>query len=261
MLFADFGATAMPIHDWTRVSAGTFHDFHGASVIHLKESLNAGLLPKGYYAQSEQHTGRAIADILTLNTEDSGRHGTEGPPSDGGTAVLESPPRVGRKLVASPNAAYRAARRTVAVRHTSDHRVVALIEILSPANKDRPASVRAFVEKVHSVLDHGCHLLMVDLHPPGPHDPQGTHGAIWEAFDPQDYLLPRDKPFTLASYVAQPLPEAYVVHLAVGDPLPAWPLFLETDLSVDVPLAPTYEQAYRGVPEFWREVVEGRRAV
>ena len=35
----------MPIHDWTRVDAGLFHDFHQDWTIELSRSLNAGLLP------------------------------------------------------------------------------------------------------------------------------------------------------------------------------------------------------------------------
>ena len=33
----------MPLHDWARVSAGTYHDFHNSWITHLKEALNAGL--------------------------------------------------------------------------------------------------------------------------------------------------------------------------------------------------------------------------
>jgi hypothetical protein len=44
----------MPVHDWTRVDAGTFHAFHTSWLAHLMEALNAGLLPRGYYALSEQ---------------------------------------------------------------------------------------------------------------------------------------------------------------------------------------------------------------
>ncbi len=40
----------MPIHDWTRVSAGTIHHFHTMWITHVSEALNAGLLPEGYYA-------------------------------------------------------------------------------------------------------------------------------------------------------------------------------------------------------------------
>jgi len=41
----------MPMHDWTRVSAGTFHDFHCSWIAELKKTLNGGLLPPDYYAQ------------------------------------------------------------------------------------------------------------------------------------------------------------------------------------------------------------------
>ena len=35
------------------------------------------------------------------------------------------------------------------------------------------------------------------------------------------------------------------------------PLFLDLHAYVNVPLAVTYDAAYRGVPEVWREVLEG----
>ena len=50
----------------------------------------------------------------------------------------------------------------------------------------------------------------------------------------------------------------YLEHLAVGAALPAMPLFLRPDRYVDVPLEPTYQTAYRGMPAFWRDVLEGR---
>ena len=56
----------MPIHEWTRVDAGTFHAFDTAWVTHLSETMNDGPLPSGYYAMPEQHVGRSIADVLTL---------------------------------------------------------------------------------------------------------------------------------------------------------------------------------------------------
>jgi hypothetical protein len=40
----------MPVHDWTAVEAGTFHDFHVTWVPEIKKVLNSGLLPQGYYA-------------------------------------------------------------------------------------------------------------------------------------------------------------------------------------------------------------------
>jgi len=46
----------MPIHDWTKVPAGIFHDFHAAWIIELRNALNDGFLPSGYYALAEQVT-------------------------------------------------------------------------------------------------------------------------------------------------------------------------------------------------------------
>jgi hypothetical protein len=169
----------------------------------------------------------------------------------------EAPPRVSRKVAASEAAFVRAARRTLMIRHVSGHRVVALLEIVSPANKDRPSSVADFVDKAASALRQGIHLLVVDLFPPGLHDPQGIHEAIWDAYGDEPNEPPLDKPLTLASYVAGRLPEAYLEFVAVGNALPAMPLFLDLHLYVTVPLELTYEAAYRGVPEIWRDVLEG----
>jgi hypothetical protein len=152
-------------------------------------------------------------------------------------------------------------RRSLAIRHVSGHRLVALVEILSPANKDRPRSVRQFATKVVEALDAGIHLLLVDLLPPGPSDPQGMHGVIRQHLEASDepYDLPADEPLTLAGYTAGPQVEVYLEHLAAGASLPPMPLFLNPDRYVNVPLEPTYLAAYQGMPAFWRDVVEGRR--
>ncbi len=61
----------MPMHDWTRLPPGPYHDFHNAWITHLKEALNAGLLPPSYYALGEQRTGDRGPDVVTLRTERS----------------------------------------------------------------------------------------------------------------------------------------------------------------------------------------------
>ena len=109
-----------------------------------------------------------------------------------------------------------------------------------------------------SALRQEIHLLLVDLIPTGPHDPQGIHALIWEVYGDELDAPPRDRPVTLASYVAKPLPEAYLEFVALGEPLPAMPLFLDRHAYVTVPLEATYEAAYRGVPQIWRAVLEGR---
>jgi hypothetical protein len=249
----------MPLHDWTRIEDGIFHGFHTVWIGVLNNALNEGLLPEGYYALPEQHMGRPIADILTL-------HASPAPPSPplplppatGGTALAEAPPRVQRRQTVEPAALAR--RRSLAIRHVSGHRLVALLEIVSPANKDRTEKVADFTAKVVSALDAGVHVLLVDLFPPGLHDPQSMHGAVLQRLEQSDteYDLPNAESRTLASYVAGPRVDVYLSHPAPGDPLPDMPLFLRPDRYVNVPLEATYQTAYRGMPAFWRDVLEGR---
>ena len=248
----------MPVHDWTRVDAGIFHDFHTVWTVLLRNALNHGLLPQGYYALAEQHAGRAIADVLALHESAEPLAPVWLPPDTDGIALAEAPPRVRRKQTVEPAAWAR--RRSLAIRHVSGHRLIALIEIVSPANKDRSRHVDELVEKVASALEQGVHLLVLDLFPPGPHDPAGIHGALLECLEQniEPYVLPAGAPLTLASYAAGPMVEIYLEHLAVGAALAEMPLFLRPDRYVNVPLESTYQAAYGDMPPIWREVIEGR---
>lgn len=247
----------MPVHDWTRVEAGVFHAFHTAWIGQLQAGLNKGLLPEGYYALAEQHAGKSIADVVTLHTAEAGPSPGQSAGAGGGLAVAERPPRTQRKQTIA--AAALSHQRTLAIRHVSGHRLVALCEIVSPANKDRGKHVADFVDKLIAALDVGVHVLLLDLFPPGPHDPQGLHGEILKVLDPQadTYDLPGVEPLTLASYVAPEPIDVYLNHLAVGRLLPEMPLFLQTERYVPVPLEATYAAAYQGFPQYWRQVVEG----
>jgi hypothetical protein len=247
----------MPVHDWTRVEAGIFHDFHVAWISEIRKALNSGLLPKGYYALAEQHAGQSIADVLTLHAGPPPFDPWSPPPdTGGGTAVADAPPKARHHQTIELS--LRSRQRTVAVRHVSGHRLVALVEIISPANKDREESVEGFVRKAISALHSGVHLLLLDLFPPGPHDPRGLHGAILDYLDQSDesYDLPTDEPMTLAAYAAGPRFDAYLEHLAIGAVLPDMPLFLRRDWYINAPLESTYQAAYDGMPDFWREVLE-----
>jgi Protein of unknown function (DUF4058) len=241
----------MPMHDWTRVDAGIFHDFHQAWNAELRRVLNGGLLPADFYALIEQHAGRNIPDLLTLHV---GPAVEPLPSPSGGVAVAEVRPKISRRLTTPA----RPPRRSIAIRHVSGHRLVALIEIVSPANKDRAESVRVFANKVAEALYAGVHVLMLDLFPPGRYDPNGLHGAVWSHFDEAPYDVPPDQPLTVASYLADASPEAWLEHLAAGDELPAMPLCLTADVCICVPLEATYGAAFATEPRFWREVLEGR---
>ncbi len=207
----------MPVHDWIRVNAGIFHDFHHGWIEELKRAFNRGLLPPDHYALAEQ------------------------------IAVGPGPDESDQ---------YAAKANAIAIRHVSDHRVVAMLEIVSPGNKSSRHGIRAFVEKAAELLRAGIHLLIVDLFPPGPRDPQGIHKIIWDEFSDNNFALPADKPLTLAAYVGGPCQETFVEAAAVGAVLPDMPLFLTPAMYITVPLEKTYQLAFDGVPVFWRKVLE-----
>jgi Protein of unknown function (DUF4058) len=204
------GGSTTPVHDWTRVEAGIFHDFHLVWTAALRNALNEGLLPQGFYALAEQHAGRLIPDLLALHASPEPAQPAWSPPDTGGIAVAEAPPRVQRKQIMEPAALAR--RRSLAIRHVSGQRLIALIDIVSPANKDRASHVAELVDKAVYALERGVHLLLVDLFPPGPNDPCGIHGSIALGVDQygEPYALPAGAPLTLASYVAGPRVEVYL---------------------------------------------------
>lgn len=248
----------MPAHDWTRVDSGIFHDFHLEWISQIKRSLNAGLLPPDYYALAEQQVGRLEPDVLTLRSLSAEPEAPEptGQGNGHGVGLKQAPPRVWLRCETPPEFSFQKPR-TVVIRHVSGDDVVAMIEIVSPGNKDSRRALRAFVDKALWLLDRRIHLLILDLFPPSPRDPGGIHGAIWEEATSQEFSPPRGRPLTLVSYEADGSWRAYIEPLAVGDPLPDMPLFLERDGYIDVPLERTYQNALEAVPLRWRRVVTG----
>jgi hypothetical protein len=241
----------MPIHDWTRVDAGLFHDFHQDWTIELRRSLNAGRLPPGYVALTDQRIGGPIPDVLTLNRGPTSPR--KGEPA-GGLALALSPPQARFVVEAEKNTYVRRANR-IRIQHRHGA-VVAVIEIVSPGNKSSRNALRAFVRNAGDLLWQGIHLLVVDLFPPSERDPQGIHKAIWDEIAEQPFELPADKPLTVAAYRANPNETAYVEPVAVGDDLPALPLFLPEDEYVLAPLEETYRASWTVFPADFKELLE-----
>jgi len=245
----------MPVHDWSRVGAGTFHHFHTLWIGEISNALNGGVLPPDHYAMAEQIAGNLGPDVLALEAiESAGGAGPEGV-SQGTTSLALAPPRVRFTATAEADS-YRLKQKTLVIRHSSGDRIVALIEIVSPGNKGSRHAFRSFVEQAADALARGYHLLLIDLQPPTNRDPQGIHAAIWSQFSDEPYTAPADKPLTVVAYSAGPPETAYIEPLTVGDPLPEMPLFLDPWSYVNVPLEATYRAAWRGVPRRWRDVLE-----
>src|SRR5262249_22651393 len=123
-------------------------------------------------------------------------------------------------------------------------------------NKASRSELRAFVEKAADLIRQNVHLLVIDLFPPGPRDPQGIHKAIWDEFLEEDFALPADKPLTLAAYDAGPPRVAYGEPVGVGDVLPDMPLFLKPEWYVPAPLESTYRTTWDVFPAALKGLLE-----
>jgi hypothetical protein len=245
----------MPVHDWTRVDAGIFHAFHHRWITAISDTLNERILPEDYYALPEQYAAGFGPDVLTLQGGRPDEAEPADPQSPGGTGLLVAEPRI-TPTAETDMEFYRRKRTSVAVRHVSGDRVVAMIEIVSPGNKSTRNGMRSFVEKAAELLDQRVHLLVIDLFPPGPRDPHGIHAAVWEDITGEGYDAPADRPLTLAAYETALTVRAYVRNVAVGGVLPEMPLFLEPNGCVPVPLEATYQTAFTAMPRRWRRVLE-----
>ena len=241
----------MPIHDWTRVDAGLFHDFHQDWTIELRRSLNAGRLPAGYVALADQQTGGPIPDVLTLNRGPKGRGKTE---PAGGVAVAIAPPKA-RFVVESEGDIYARRANRILIQHRHGE-VVAVIEIVSPGNKSSQNALRAFVRKAADLIWQGIHMLVIDLLPPTERDPQGIHKAIWDEVEEKPFELPADKPLTVVSYRASPKKVAFVDPVAVGDVFPDPPIFLSDYDYIPAPLEETYQASWAAFPADFKELIQ-----
>lgn len=246
----------MPMHDWTKVKPGTYHDFHNLWLMAIRHALNNGVLPQGYYAMTEQWVLGVEADILTRQAAEA-----NGPTLPHGNGVPATP-TVG--LLERAKKAPRQSDRKIVVREADTHELAAVIELVSPGNTKEREEYAAFVVKAVDLLAAGIHLLVLDPFRPPKHAPAGLHAAIWAmAAEPKkgrkSGAVPVRSPLLAASYCASSSSiTAAVQTFAIGDLVPDIPLYLTADEEyVMVPLEATYAAAWPDVPKVWRDVLEG----
>jgi hypothetical protein len=246
----------MPVHDWSGIEAGIFHHFHHSWIEEIQRALNAGILPPDYYALAEQQAA-GWPDVLTLQGTYPGKDAVETGSHSGNGGLLLAPPK--QQITAETDLEfYRRKQNHVAIRHVTGDTIVAIVEIVSPGNKSSQRAIHSFIQKAEQFLEQQIHLLIVDVHAPGPRDPRGIHAAIWEDFAGQTYSPPSNKPLSLASYEADLAVRCIVEHIAVGEPLPDMPLFLQLNGQVPAPLERTYCAPIEAMPQRWRRVLENK---
>lgn len=131
---------------------------------------------------------------------------------------------------------------------TDDRRLVAAVEIVSPANKDRPEHRRMFVAKCASLLGQGVCVAVVDLVTTRHFN---LYSDLLEFFGQSDPSLAPEPPPLYAAvcrwrrFGETPLLESWLQTLVVGEPLPTAALWLADDLAVPLELEASYEETCR----------------
>jgi hypothetical protein len=222
-----------------------------------------------FYALAEQVAGGWGPDVLTLQRPSSAARGPaekkmerakrkREPTADqrnGGVALADSPPKL-RFRIQDEKRWYAAKKKAVTIRHVSEHKMIAVLEILSPGNKASRGDLDDLLRKAHDLLRNGIHFGVVDLFPPTRRDPEGIHPLIWGDDDDGIFQFDPSKPLTCASYRAGPT-EAFIEPVGIGDKLPELPLFLIGDAYVPVPLERAYQAAFAAMPSVWSEALKG----
>ena len=137
----------------------------------------------------------------------------------------------------------------VRVYDTKRHRrLVAAVEIVSPANKDRPENRRAFVAKCAALLQQRVSVAIVDLVTTRQFN---LYGDLLELIGQTDPALAPEPPSLYAAACRWTRPDeawrfqTWTHALALGRPLPTLPLWLADDLAVPLELEASYEETCR----------------
>lgn len=204
-------------------------------------------LPRRYFAEPGVHSGAsAEIDVTTFENEEEGLLAPGGGNGNGGgvaTAVW-APPRPTLTVATDlPDQDVYEVRVYDEKRHC---RLVAAVEIISPANKDRPEHRRAFVSKCAALLQERVSVILVDL------VTTRTPNLYSELLDLIGLSDPGLTPEPAPLYAAacrltkrneEWLLETWTETMELGKPLPTMPLWLADNLAVPLELEASYEQS------------------
>jgi hypothetical protein len=242
---AQFKESTMPLLDHFRAPLFPrypWESFHTFWAVSIAERLNA-LLPQRYLATVQTHLGSQIeADVA----EGEGLSGGEDEPADGqagGVAVQPWAPPVATLVMPAvfPDDF------EVHVRdRLEDARLVAAVELVSPRNKDRPESRRAFAAKCAVYLQRGIGLATVDIVTTRQFN---LHNAMIEVMGwSAEFAMPAESALYAAAYRPARRQEkneidVWPVALALGESLPLLPLALKGTRAVPLDLEAAYSDA------------------
>jgi hypothetical protein len=240
----------MPLRDHFRSpqdDVTAWEGFHGGWPMVIVQQLG-GILPTRYVAAPRVHSGSYVeVEVATDDTEDAG--GTSvgaGQDNGGGATAVWAPaqPTLAVETELPDTDEYE-----VRVYDTRrGRRLGAAVEIVSPANKDRPMHRRIFVAKCPALLQQRVAVSIVDLVTVRDFN---LYADLLELLGQRDPDLGSEPaPLYAVSCRWRPagtkrLLESWQYPLALGQPLPTLPLWLTDSLAVPLELEASYEQTCR----------------
>jgi hypothetical protein len=228
----------MPLHDHFHSAWSVqrpWEGFHSAWATAIAFHLNSGVLPADYFALPlVQVSGRVEVDVATFQ---------EAEKKDGaGTATaVWAPPQP--TLTVPFEGAETDAYEVQILRNFGGPQLRAAIELVSPSNKDRPASRQAFATKCAAYLQRAVSVVIIDmvteraanLHAEVITLLQGNGQPAWQS--PTGLYAVA---YRAALVAGQPHLQAWPEVLAISSSLPELPLWLEPDLCVPLRLEESY---------------------
>ena len=186
----------MPIHDWTRVTAGTWHAFHLSWIRNRSPQRRPA-------AVELLRPSRAIADPWGRMCSHS-RPRNSLPTSNTRTVRAAAwpwrPPLPECDSSMRWRWTIRTNPRTLVIRHVSGDRIIALLELVSPGNKASRSALESFVDKAIEAL-HGVSPADRGPLPARPATRRASMVPLGRA-RPTSFALPPSEPLTLAAYSA-----------------------------------------------------------
>jgi hypothetical protein len=205
-------------------------------------------LPLGYAAEPRAHLGSYYEiDVASFEKNMPGRFAPEESREEGGVATaIWAPPDPTLVVETGFPDQYEY---EVLIYDTKHHRrLVAAVEIVSPANKDRPEHRRIFVAKCAALLRQQVCVAIVDLVTTRQFN---LYSDLLELIGHTDPSLAPDAPPLYGAVCRwrrqhdKPRLETWARSFAIGQPLPTLPLWLSDELAVPLELEASYEETCR----------------
>jgi hypothetical protein len=222
-----------------------WESLHTTWTVCLADALSS-CLPEGYFVEVQTHSGALVEIDVATFEESAAENGTRAD----GAATATLPPQVARPPAPALTmpAVFPEGFEVRVFATREGPTLVAAVELVSPANKDRPESRRAFATKCASYLFQGIGLMVVDVVSGRRANLHNETMRLMEA-DPHIHL-PEDDSLYAVSY--RPVRrgereeiDLWPVTFHVGGNLPVLPLVVTQDIWASLDLEATYTDACR----------------